>query len=48
MCTLLLSLFIVGGVEIAPEVYMIEYLEGGRISRVLIPTEDAARCFERP
>ena len=45
MCSFLLSLVIVGGVEVAPNGYMVQYLEDGVIEWVLVPTDKAVRCL---
>ena len=39
MCSFLLSLVIVGGVEVAPNKYMVEYLEDGVVEWVVVPTD---------
>ena len=44
MCSFLLSLVIVGGVEVAPNGYMIEYIEDGVIEWVVVPTDKALMC----
>jgi len=44
MCSFLLSLVIVGGVEVAPDKYMIEYIEDGTVEWVVVPTDKVVRC----
>jgi len=44
MCSFLLSLVIVGGVEFAPNGYMIEYIEDGVVEWVVVPTDKVFRC----
>ena len=45
MCSFLLSLVIVGGVEVAPDKYMIEYIEDGRVEWVVVPTDKSMWCL---
>ena len=45
MCSFLLSLVIVGGVEVAPNVYMVQYLKNGVIEWVFVPTDKVVRCL---
>ena len=45
MCSFLLSLVIVGGVEVAPNVYMVQYLKDEAIEWVFVPTDKAVRCL---
>ena len=44
MCSFLLSLVIVGGVEVAPNKYMVEYLEDGVVEWVVVPTDKSMLC----
>ena len=45
MCSFLLSLVIVGGAEIAPDKYTIEYIENEVIEWMVIPTDKALWCL---
>ena len=45
MCSFLLSLVIVGGVEVAPNGYMVQYIENEMIEWVVVPTDKAIKCL---
>lgn len=48
MCSFLLSLAIVGGVEGAPDRYMVQFLEGKVVRWVVVPTTEVVECLELP
>lgn len=48
MCSFLLSLAIVGGVEGAPDRYMVQFLEGEIVRWVVVPTTEVVECLEPP
>jgi hypothetical protein len=48
MCSFLLSLAIVGGVEGAPDRYMVQFLEGEIVRWVVVPTTEVVECLESP
>lgn len=45
MCSFLLSLIIVGGVEVAPDRYMVQFLDDEVVEWVIVPTTRAIECL---
>lgn len=48
MCNFLLSLVIVGGVEVAPNKYMVQFLDDKAVEWVIVPTTKAVKCLKGP